>query len=71
MSEESERGEFELGFVVRGERVESEEKPDGGFVEVPRDFEKCLKWVQSQMWKSNYRPLVKVVHVPEIHTWQH
>ena len=52
-------------------RVESEEKPDGGFVEVPRDFEKCLKWVQSQMWKSNYRPLVKVVHVPEIHTWQH
>ena len=52
-------------------RVESEEKPDGGFVEVPRDFEKCLKWVQSQMWKSDYRPLVKVVHVPEIHTWQH
>lgn len=52
-------------------RVESEEKPDGGFVEVPRDYKKCLKWVQSQMWKPIYRPLVKVVHVPEIHTWQH
>ncbi|GEQ68228.1 hypothetical protein JCM33374_g1895 [Metschnikowia sp. JCM 33374] len=52
-------------------RVESEEKPDGGFVEVPRDFNKCLKWVQSQMWKPVYRPLVKVQHVPEIHTHQY
>jgi len=52
-------------------RVESEEKPDGGFVEVPRDYKLCLKWVQSQMWKPIYRPLVKVQHVPEIHTYQH
>lgn len=52
-------------------RVESEEKPDGGFVEVPRDFDKCLKWVQSQMWKPVYRPLVKVSHAPEIHTFQY
>ncbi|ABN66714.2 mitochondrial malate dehydrogenase [Scheffersomyces stipitis CBS 6054] len=51
-------------------RVESEKKPDGGFVEVPREFNKCLKWVQSQMWKPIYRPLVKVEHVPEIHTYQ-
>lgn len=52
-------------------KVESEEKPNGGYVEVPRDFKKCLKWVRSQMWKPVYRPLVKVSHVPEIHTWQH
>lgn len=52
-------------------RVESEERPDGGSVEVPRDFKKCLKWVQSQMWKPIYRPLVKVEHVPEIHTHQY
>ncbi|ODV81880.1 mitochondrial malate dehydrogenase [Suhomyces tanzawaensis NRRL Y-17324] len=52
-------------------RVESEERPNGGFVEVPRDFNKCLKWVQSQMWKPIYRPLVKVQHVPEIHTFQY
>lgn len=52
-------------------RVESEEKPDGGFVEVPRDFDKCLKWVQSQMWKPVYRPLIKVSHTPEIHTFQY
>lgn len=52
-------------------RVESEEKPDGGFVEVPRDYKLCLKWVQSQMWRPIYRPLVKVQHVPEIHTFQH
>ncbi|KRZ98356.1 uncharacterized protein AC631_05884 [Debaryomyces fabryi] len=52
-------------------RVESEEKPDGGFVEVPKEFNKCLKWVQSQMWKPIYRPLVKVKHVPEVHTYQH
>lgn len=51
-------------------RVECEKRPDGGFVEVPRDFNKCLKWVQSQMWKPIYRPLVKVEHVPEVHTYQ-
>lgn len=52
-------------------RVESEEKPDGGYVEVPRDYKLCLKWVQSQMWRPIYRPLVKVQHVPEIHTFQY
>lgn len=52
-------------------RVESEERPDGGHVEVPRDFKECLDWVHSQMWKPNYRPLVKVQHVPEIHTFQY
>ena len=52
-------------------RVESEKRPDGENVEVPRDFGKCLKWVQSQMWKPVYRPLVKVQHVPEIHTHQY
>lgn len=52
-------------------RVESERRPDGGNVEVPRDFKQCLKWVQSQMWKPIYRPLVKVQHVPEIHTHQY
>lgn len=52
-------------------RVESEKRPDGGYVEVPRDFKQCLKWVQSQMWKPVYRPLVKVQHVPEIHTFQY
>lgn len=52
-------------------RVESEERPDGGFVEVPREFKQCLKWVQLQMWKPIYRPLVKVRHVPEIHTFQY
>lgn len=51
-------------------RVEDEERPDGGFVEVPRDFDGCLKWVKSQMWRPVYRPLVKVDHVPEIHTFQ-
>ncbi|CCE83582.1 Piso0_004162 [Millerozyma farinosa CBS 7064] len=52
-------------------RVENEERPNGGYVKVPRDFDKCLKWVQSQMWKPVYRPLVKVQHVPEVHTHQY
>ncbi|KAG7660806.1 MAE1 [[Candida] subhashii] len=52
-------------------RVESERRPDGGFVNVPRDFYHCLEWVRSQMWKPIYRPLVKVEHVPEIHTYQY
>ncbi|CUM65207.1 uncharacterized protein PRCAT00002836001 [Priceomyces carsonii] len=52
-------------------RVEHEQSPDGGQVKVPRDFKKCYKWVNSQMWKSDYRPMVKVEHVPEIHTFQH
>lgn len=52
-------------------RIESEKRPDGGLVQVPRDFNECLKWVQSQMWRPIYRPLVKVQHVPEIHTFQY
>lgn len=52
-------------------RVESEERPGGGFVTVPRDFDECLKWVESQMWKPEYRPLIKVEHRPEIHTHQY
>lgn len=52
-------------------RVENEKKPDGGYVKVPTDFAQCLKWVQSQMWRPIYRPLVKVRHVPEVHTHQY
>ncbi|ODQ81786.1 hypothetical protein BABINDRAFT_170434 [Babjeviella inositovora NRRL Y-12698] len=53
-------------------RVEMEDKPNSeGKVSVPRDFEGCLEWVKSQMWKPVYRPLVKVEHVPEIHTHQY
>lgn len=52
-------------------RVENEKKPDGGHVRVPRDFAKCLKWVKSQMWKPVYRPMIKVNHQPEIHTFQY
>lgn len=52
-------------------RVESEKKPDGGYVEVPRDYDDCLKWVQSQMWKPVYRPYVKVEYVSDIHTYQY
>lgn len=52
-------------------RVEQEKRPDGEYVKVPLDYPSCLKWVQSQMWKPVYRPLVKVEHVPEIHTFQH
>lgn len=52
-------------------RVENEEKPDGGFVEVPREYDDCLKWVQSQMWKPIYRPYVKVEYVSDIHTYQY
>lgn len=52
-------------------RVEQEKRPDGGYVKVPQDYNQCLKWVQSQMWKPVYRPLVKVEHVPEIHTFQY
>lgn len=51
-------------------RVESEKRPNGSAVEVPRDFDQCHQWVRSQMWRPVYRPLVKVQHVPEIHTFQ-
>ncbi|KAG7878629.1 hypothetical protein KL905_004029 [Ogataea polymorpha] len=52
-------------------RVEDEESPDGGKVTVPRQFEECLAWVKSQMWKPVYRPMIKVEHVDSIHTHQY
>ncbi|KAG7194431.1 NAD-dependent malic enzyme, mitochondrial [Scheffersomyces spartinae] len=52
-------------------QVEKEQRPDGGFVSVPRNFDECLKWVQSQLWRPVYRPMVSVEHIPEIHTFQH
>ncbi|ODV98346.1 hypothetical protein PACTADRAFT_48123 [Pachysolen tannophilus NRRL Y-2460] len=51
-------------------RVESEERPGGGSVRVPRDYKSCVDWVKSQMWKPLYRAMAKVEHVPEIHTYQ-
>lgn len=51
-------------------RVESEKTPDGGHVKVPRDFYRCLEWVESQMWKPEYRPLVKVSYEADVHTFQ-
>ncbi|VEU19858.1 DEKNAAC100396 [Brettanomyces naardenensis] len=50
--------------------VEKEDSPSGGKVKVPRDFDSCLAWVKSQMWKPEYRPLIKVEHVNAIHTHQ-
>lgn len=53
-------------------RIESEVQPDKDeYVKVPRDFEGCVEWVRSQMWKPEYRPLIKVEHVDEIHTHQY
>jgi len=51
-------------------RVEEELSPNGDKVSVPRDFEGCVAWVKSQMWRPEYRPMVKVERVPEIHTHQ-
>lgn len=52
-------------------RVEQETVPGTDKkVEVPRDFDNCLEWVRNQMWKPEYRPLVKVEHDPEVHTHQ-
>jgi malate dehydrogenase (oxaloacetate-decarboxylating) len=52
-------------------RIESEVKPDEDvYVTVPRDFDECVAWVRSQMWKPEYRPLIKVEHADEIHTHQ-
>lgn len=52
-------------------RVENEEKPDGGKVVIPQDYDECLQWVKEQMWVPEYRPLVKVEHRDEIHTHQY
>ncbi|QPG76489.1 NAD-dependent malic enzyme, mitochondrial [Brettanomyces nanus] len=51
--------------------VEQEDSPSGGKVKVPRDFNRCLAWVKSQMWMPKYRPLIKVEHVNAIHTHQY
>lgn len=51
--------------------VEKEDSPSGGKVRVPRDFDHCLAWVKSQMWRPKYRPLIKVEHVNAIHTHQY
>ncbi|SCW04475.1 LAFE_0H14356g1_1 [Lachancea fermentati] len=52
-------------------RIEEENIPgQKEKVQVPRDFNECLKWVSSQMWKPEYRPMVKVQHDPEVHTHQ-
>ncbi|AMD22281.1 HGL059Wp [Eremothecium sinecaudum] len=40
-------------------------------VKVPRDFDSCLQWVIKQMWKPEYRPLVKVNYDPRVHTHQY
>lgn len=42
----------------------------GEKMKVPRDFEKCVKWVKAQMWTPVYRPLIKVKYNPELHTNQ-
>ena len=52
-------------------RVESEDSPVGGKVKVPRDFYACLSWVKEQMWRPEYRPMIKVEHSDEIHTHQY
>ncbi|CAK9440142.1 uncharacterized protein LODBEIA_P42420 [Lodderomyces beijingensis] len=52
-------------------KVETEKMPGGGNVKVPRTFDACLKWVESQMWKPEYRSYVKVEYLPEFHTNQY
>ncbi|CCE64189.1 hypothetical protein TPHA_0G03490 [Tetrapisispora phaffii CBS 4417] len=54
-------------------RIENETIPGSKHeekVNVPRDFDGCLEWVREQMWKPEYKPMVKVVHDPTIHTHQ-
>ncbi|CEP60872.1 malate dehydrogenase (oxaloacetate-decarboxylating) LALA0_S02e01552g [Lachancea lanzarotensis] len=53
-------------------RVEEENVPGKNEkVVVPRDFNECLKWVTKQMWKPEYRPMVKVQHDPQVFTHQY
>ncbi|KAI3404230.1 MAE1 [Candida oxycetoniae] len=52
-------------------QVEGEKIPDDGYVRVPTEYNACLKWVKSQMWKPEYMPLIKVEYVPEVHTNQY
>ncbi len=41
-------------------RVIHETRPQSSRrVEIPDNFDDCLKWVKTQMWDSNYRPMVK------------
>lgn len=53
-------------------RIEEEVVPGEQYktVTVPRDFDGCLEWVKNQMWKSEYRPMIKVQHDPILHTHQ-
>jgi malate dehydrogenase (oxaloacetate-decarboxylating) len=52
-------------------RIEDEVQPGKDeYVKVPRDFDECVAWVRSQMWKPEYRPLIKVEHREDIHTHQ-
>ncbi|CDO94906.1 unnamed protein product [Kluyveromyces dobzhanskii CBS 2104] len=53
-------------------RVEEENIPGTDEkVKVPREFDQCLDWVVKQMWKPEYRPVVKVEHDPAVHTHQY
>ncbi|ODV75577.1 malate dehydrogenase (oxaloacetate-decarboxylating) [Cyberlindnera jadinii NRRL Y-1542] len=52
-------------------RIEDEVQPGKDeYVTVPRDFDACVEWVKQQMWKPEYRPMVKVEHRHDIHTHQ-
>ncbi|AET41103.1 malate dehydrogenase (oxaloacetate-decarboxylating) Ecym_7259 [Eremothecium cymbalariae DBVPG len=54
-------------------RIEQESIPGETpkrYVKVPRNFDECLAWVKNQMWKPEYRPLVKVERDPHVHTYQ-
>ncbi|SCU94848.1 LADA_0G11782g1_1 [Lachancea dasiensis] len=53
-------------------RIETEDVPGTNEkVKVPRDFDLCLKWVTKQMWKPEYRPMLKVQHDPNVFTHQY
>ena len=59
---------IEEGIATVEEELHPENPSES--VRVPRDFEKCVKWVKEQMWNPVYRPLIKVKYNPEIHTNQ-
>ncbi|CCH41177.1 malate dehydrogenase (oxaloacetate-decarboxylating) [Wickerhamomyces ciferrii] len=53
-------------------KIEDEIQPGKDeYVKVPRDFDSCVEWVRSQMWKPEYRPMIKVEHREDIHTHQY
>ena len=52
-------------------KIEDEVQPGKDeYVKVPRDFDACVEWVRSQMWKPEYRPMIQVEHREDIHTHQ-